>query len=284
MKQIRIVTLGNWSDYFSHFLMGTMQGSFLNEALFRPVPLFGQTLNAVYEQITWFKPHLVFCHMIFNRQPHNLKDVLKMLTKLRDTGIKIAYHAGDARDTPRFPENISKHVDFVLINHWPSLRSYNVWQVPCYHWPYASCNQTEISEPMNIFKCDLAFTGNLGGNEHHAPRTEFIRRLKDYIKVAVFPTPESGNTRFQTGELSSSAKAVLGFQMGLEVPGYLDVRPFQYIGAGALYFHDECDAMNRFFISGKHYVAYKRDDINDFMKLYNHYVVKSPEEGNKIRQ
>ena len=282
-KQWRICGLGNYSDYYSYFLFGIAQGAFLNNAWFRSVPLFGRGLNKVFEEITWFKPDLVMCHMIFNRQPHNIDEVMSMLKKLRNHGIKIAYHAGDARPEPRFPSTISNVVDFALCNHNLMEKYSNIWKVPCYYWPYQCLNQNDIVDPVDMFKCNVAFAGSLEQNQHHAPRAAFIKKLKEKIKVKTFPTPESGNTRFQTAELSSSAKAVLGFQMGLEIPGYIDVRPFQYIGAGALYFHDRHKNVERFFRDGEHYVAFERDNADDFIKKYKYYVEENPELGQKIR-
>jgi hypothetical protein len=269
VKQYRIICLGNFAEYYSYFLMNVQQGAFLNGHLCRPVPLFGQGLNQIKEQISWFKPHLVLAHMIFNQAPHHRPDVLEMLRKIRSKGALVGYHAGDARDVPRYPQSIKDYVDFALVNHWPLLPSYKVWNVPCYHWPYAALNQKSIGDRIPEFFCELAFTGALGDNEHHAPRTKFINSIKNNIKLKVFPTETSGNTRFQTSELAASADAVLGFQMGLNMPGYLDVRPFQYIGAGALYFHDKCQAMDQFFVPYDHYIPFERDNVKDFLEKYN---------------
>jgi hypothetical protein len=285
MKQHRIVGLGNWHDYYSYFLYGIMEGTILNGHLFRPVPLFGQTLNQVFEQILWFKPQLVICHMIFNKQPHDQTNVLKMLRKIRAHGIKVAYHAGDARSTPRYEANISPFVDFALCNHDLMKKYSEIWGVPCYYWPYACLNQNGFIDPTDEFRCKVAFAGSLEeGSKHHQPRAQFVKSLKQVIDIKTFPTPESGNTRFQTATLSQSAECILGFQMGLDIPGYLDVRPFQYIGAGALYFHDNHPNMNKVFIPGVHYVSFERDNVNDFVRKYIHYVENFPEQGMAIKK
>jgi hypothetical protein len=272
MKQYRVVGLGNYSDYYSFFfLYGLMEGTILNGHLFRAVPLFGQSLANVKAQIEWFKPHIIIGHMFFNRAPHPIEQVFSMLSYFKRKGVTIFYHAGDARPEPRYPSNISTIVSAVLINHWPVRYSYKVWKVPCYHWPYACLQQKELAEPVNIFKCDLAFTGSLDSNVHHAPRARFINEIRSKIPIKVFPTAESGNTRFQTAELSASAKGVLGFQMGLEMPGYQDVRPFQYIGAGAVYFHDKHPFIDNFFEDGMHYISFQRDNAEDFYNKFREY-------------
>jgi hypothetical protein len=128
----------------------------------------------------------------------------------------------------------------------------------------------------------LAFAGSLEDNQHHGPRAKFIQHLKSKVSIKTFPSPESGNTRFQTPELAASAKGVLGFQMGLDVQGYQDVRPFQNIGAGALYFHDIHPSMNQFFTNGVHYVGFERDNIDDFYNKWQYYM-ENPTKAIKIR-
>lgn len=283
MRQWRVVGLGNYTEYYSYFLFGIMQGTILNEHLFRAVSLFGQSLNQIYEQIIWFKPHLVLAHMIFNRQPHNINDVMNMLKKVRGHGIKVGYHAGDARPTPRFEGNITNVVDFALCNHNLMDKYSSIWGVPCYYWPYQALNQPGMGDRDDRFKCQVAFTGSLEDNIHHAPRAKFVKSLKGRLNIVNFPTPDSGNTRFQTADLAVTADCVLGFQMGLDIPGYIDVRPWQYIGAGALYFHDEHYTIDKFFIPGSHYIPFKRNDPDDFIAKYIHYVIEHPEEVTEIR-
>jgi hypothetical protein len=285
-RQLRVVGLGNYGEYYSYFLLGIMQGTFLNGHLFRAVPLFGQSLNQVYEQVTWFKPHIVMCHMIFNKQPHNQKDVLNMMKKIRGHGTKVYYHAGDARPTPRFEGNITSCVDAALCNHNLMEKYQNIWQVPCYYWPYQGLNQNNIVPVESKFNCSVGFAGSLADNVHHSPRARFINGLKQHIEVKCFPTPDSGNTRFQTAEFSSSANVILGYQMGLDIPGYIDVRPWQHVGAGALFFQDRCadNRMNKFFKEGVHYVAFERDNVQDFVSKYNYYVNEFPEKAMQIKQ
>ena len=43
----------------------------------------------------------------------------------------------------------------------------------------------------------------------------------------------SQDLRKRSHALSASAKAILGLCVGYEINGYIDVRPFQYLGSGA---------------------------------------------------
>ncbi len=285
MKQWRLATLGDWDNYLSYFLFGTMQGAILNGAWHRPIPFFNHPINFIKEQIMWFKPHAILSHMIFQgKGHHNRDDVFQMLRDVRRQGTKIIYHAGDPRSVPRYIGPINDIVDFALCNHLLLKEYSEIWKVPCFHWPYMALYQKDIGEFDRNYACGMAFTGAIDGGKHHGPRSNFIRRIKERLDIRTFPTPETGNTRFQTAELSTSAKSVLGVQMGLDIPGYLDVRPFQYIGAGALYFHDRCKSMNQFFKEGIHYIGYERDNSMDLINQWNYYVRENPSAGNLIKQ
>ena len=92
------------------------------------------------------------------------------------------------------------------------------------------------------------------------------------------------NTRFCTADVASSASSIVGIHHGHHVDGYLDTRPFQYCGAGALYFHSECDAIKQFFIPEVHYVQYEPMNVYSFIDKYKQYMIHDREQGNKIRQ
>jgi len=293
MKQLRAVILGDFANYLSYFTYGALEGAIRCGVWTRPVYLFNQTLDKIESQIDFMKPHFILMHCVFNRfppggnlktHPHYREQVFDLLRKIKKKyGTKIIYHMGDARTEPRYSYDISDFIDFALINHNLTKKFSDIWKIPCFHWPYMCLYQCTISDQDSKFKCVLAFTGLLGDNEHHFSRNQFIQKLRDKLNIKIFPNQETGNTRFQTADLASSAKAVLGYQMGKNIPLYLDVRPWQYIGAGALYFHDKCDAMDYFFEDNKHYVSYERDDIDSFMEKYNYYIDKYPGKGNKIR-
>ena len=284
MRQLRICGLGDYRYYYSYFLYGITEGAIRNGAWFRPVSLVGQSLVAVEGQIRWFKPHILLCHMIFNKE--NREQVFELLRKIKKDGTIIIYHLGDARAQPRYVGDISDIVDFVLMNHGLLKEFSNIWKVPTYHWPYMSLYQKDIAEKEKQFSANVVFTGTLARSEGdiHTERTLFIEKLKERINVTVYPCLGMTNTRFQTAEVATSANVIMNVQMAREIPLYLDVRPFQYIGAGALYFHDESEAMDKFFKDGVHYVKYKRGDVDDFVSKYNYYVKKKPKEGNKIRR
>ena len=281
MRPYRFVILGNIQNYYSHFLYGALEGSIRCGAWSKTVQLINRSVNDIRNEIDFMKPDFIIGHMFFGplRQ-----DVLQMLSEFRKKyNTKILYHMGDARNQPRYPHPIDQWVDLGLVNHGDYQKFSNIWRIPTIHWPYFALYQKEIADYDPMYDCNMAFTGDLDSSKHHGPRGRFIQQIRNLIDIKVFPTPQTGNTRFQTAELSSSAKGVLGMQMGTNIPLYQDVRPFQYCGAGALYFHDQCDSMDTFFEPYEHYIPYDRDNARHLKEQYEKYAIKDPKEGQRIR-
>jgi hypothetical protein len=244
-------------------------------------------LKDVEEQINFFKPHILFSHCIFNRKPREWReDVFRILRSARERwNTFVCYHMGDARSEPRYPHDISEFVDAVLINNGEGdLWTDEWWKVPCYHWPYSALYQENIADINPEFRTQIVFTGRLTTSEdqHHKDRTDFIGKLKKKMIVKVYPDAKWGNSRFLTAEVASSADCILGTQMGGDVYLYNDVRPFQYIGAGALYFHDKHPNMSAFFEDGIHYLSYT--SVDDLLDKYEEYVKNDPKKSKKIRR
>lgn len=289
-RQWRVVALGDWNGYLSYFLLGVQEGAIRCGAWFRGIQLVGQDVRAIEDQLSFVKPHLILAHMIFNSRQIPMEQIHNLLRETKKKyGTTIAYHAGDAREIPRYPHPIDDIVDLALVNHMALEKFKSIWRVPCFHWPYPCLHQSDIGPFDKRYACDLAFTGALAeaSHIHHGPRSLFLERLDRVgLRATVFPNEWSGNTRMQTAELAASARGVLGVQMGLSIPGYQDVRPFQYIGAGAVYFHDMADQMRLFFRPGIHYIEYVSGDESDFIRQWGVYnnSTKIRKEGFKFCQ
>ena len=284
-QQLRIATLGDFSGYYSAFLYGTMEGTIANGAWFRPIDLFKSDIPSIESQINFFKPHILFCHCIFNEKgPVNRDALFEMLRKVKKSGVVILYHQGDARTTPRFSGNVSEFISGALVNHSMLNEFSDIWKIPCIQWPYGCFIQESLPDFKNSeLICDVAFTGalsDISGHVHYE-RSQFINDLKQgtNLKIKTFPNEFIGNTRFFTPELCASAFVQLGVQMALHIPGYLDVRPFQYIGAGGLYFHDSDLGC---FTPGTHYIQYEKGSVESFVKQFNYYK-DHPEQAKTIR-
>ena len=283
MEQLRIAALGDYLKYYSYFLYGVMEGSIRLGHLFRPIPLFHTPWELIWSQIEFFRPHILLCHCIFNRKPwprEKVFDLLKMVRK--KFGTKVFYHMGDARTIPRYPHDISDIVDFGLVNNADIDTWEDYWDVPCIHWPYGALCQDKIAKRNDDYGAELTFTGGLDSNEHHADRKNLLEELQEKgIKVRSWPDSKLGNSRFMTNLVSASSKGVIGTQMGKQIPGYLDVRPFQYIGAGALYFHEAHPNIEKFFIPLKHYIPWESPE--DLCEKFDYFTRKDYAAGVKIR-
>ena len=280
-KQIRVVVLGNVQNYYSHFLFGVLQGSILNGAWAKTIQLNGSSLKQIKDEVDFIKPHFLFCHMVFGPLRQDVLQYFSLIRKKYST--KVVYHMGDARTVSRYPNAIDQWVDLGLVNHGQYEDFSDMWNIPCIHWPYMCFQQKEIADVDPRFSGGLAFTGDLQLNQHHGARRNFIQQLKQQLPMKIYPTPETGNTRFLTAELSSSSDGVLGMQMGTEIYLYQDVRPFQYCGAGAIYYHDQCEAIDKFLEPHIHYAPYKRNDVNSLKEQFDMYS-SDKTKGDKIRQ
>jgi hypothetical protein len=293
LKQLRICTIGDFQSWFSYYLMGTIQGSILNGHLHYSIPI-RQKSDHIQQQLDYYKPHIIFGHMLFaekltdtlgNDLPREELHYVIVKAK-KKWGSKVIMQEGDAKNDPRYPYPVNSLVDLCLVNSRRYEHFSNVYQVPCIHWPYFALNQETLSTGDNLFRHKVIFAGNVSarGKSHlHAGRSEFIGRLSKQVDIKIFPDDNVGNTRFCSADLAVSCNAVLGIQHGLHVDGYVDTRPFQYCGAGGLYFHSNCFGINQFFKPDYHYVPYDHMDADSFMAQYNRYMVDDREGANKIR-
>tara|TARA_Y100000310_G_C20697249_1_gene826589 strand:+ start:5034 stop:6008 length:975 start_codon:yes stop_codon:yes gene_type:complete len=283
-RPIRIATLGDWGRYFSYFLAGSQEGSILNGCLFRPIDI--RQKDTIWSNIVEFRPDILLSHCIFGTefdppQIHNFLEKAK-----RRIGTRVFYHAGDARTMPRCPKPINRFIDGCLVNQTGNLKKFSeLWQVPTYHWPYGCFAQKSIAKPNPHFVHDLVFTGRLSSNHKgvHGPRTIFIEQIKSKIPIRIFPDEEYTDTKLLTAEIAASAKAILGVCAGYNILGYMDVRPFQYPGAGAFLLQRKYSNMELVFENNKHMVWFNHDNSNEFINLYKQWLTK-PKEIQRIRE
>jgi hypothetical protein len=248
-----------------------MAGAILNGAAFRPIFLY-QPIAEIESQLKAFRPQILMTHMLLGNPFHRVQALLELLWNLKKLwDMKVVVHMGDPRMEIRYPQAIDPAVDFALLNHKLTDLFSSVWRVPCYHWPYFTFTQSEIASPVDQLRTELLFTGRLrlvDPLHMHYGRCEFVKAIKEKLNVTVFPNEEISDTRFMTPELSAGAEAVLGISFGANVEGYVDTRPFQYIGAGAVFMHDVVPGIKQFFVPGEHFIPYATREVGDVVDKF----------------
>lgn len=242
----KAVILGNTKspmgrpEPYSWFVLSYAQGLKLNgyEVVF--IDYKSHSLKQIKEKLISLKIPLIFTHLSFH---FNLRPVEQVLQMQRDVikaiGAKFIHVTMDARSQDRYMGDVSGafHMAFVG-NHEMRENGQRAWRIPAFYSPYSALCYDKMSSvaPDLAFK-QAVFTGNPNS---HPDRTDFINKLKKRIPIKIFQTQSGNDLRNRTPELSVSSKLMLCLCTGYNIDGYIDVRPWQYLGTGA------CCAIRRF--------------------------------------
>jgi len=282
---LRIACIGDYTVRYSYFTAGVMEGAIRLGHWFRPIPL-KQPIGEISNQVDYFRPDVIFTHQLFGAY-HDLDKAKSLFKSLKKRNIKIIVHAGDPKHEPRLKDDIRAYADIGLVNRSNTKPYSDTWKIPCYHWPYFCLYQKDIGLFQEKYRADVSFSGNLtkrtDPKHPHYGRAEFIEAIGQKLKLKLYPNKDIPNSRFLTPVIATSSNAIIGTQIDEDRDGYIDTRPFQYIGAGALYFHERCNAIEQFFKDGIHYVAYELGSVDSFLEKYKYYVTDNPDKGKKIQ-
>jgi len=256
-RPLRSVLIGDVDHYPSEYAFGvnqamTMAGHWHTSVNIR------LDMGAIAKRVREMQPDIIWGHMLLWAPGDHYKtpDLLDLCAAWRKRGTRVLLHDGDARTDTRCPMDVSTAIDLALCNHRAPR---TVWHIPQLHWPYFCFWQEARVEPVPEFQCDLAFAGRLDGSGIYQHRTELVLQLKDKLgdRMKIFPGGDQ-HTVFRTPEVAASAKAVLGYgRPGRN--GWLDVRVFQYPGAGAILLHDDVGEMLK---PHAHYIPYESGSVD----------------------
>lgn len=278
----KAVIHGNTRLNYSWFYLTTKQGLELNGYNVKSIDFKTTPLDKVEEKLFEIEPDILFTHLSFHgHQP--IEEILGIYENLREyCGTKIIHTLGDARPSARFDGNISYSFDIALVNQIKNLNKFEKhWKIPCYYWPYSSLTYDKTAEPVRQLSfSDPVFTGHPGA---HQDRSSFIRRLQGIMKIKIFETQSSNDMRHNTPELAASAKCILGLCTGYgnDIYGYVDVRPFQYLGTGAFMIMRKYPVMDEIFPQDI-YVGF--DNYNDPLKVKKLFEKWSRKDTSEMRQ
>jgi len=190
------------------------------------------TIPQIRKYLFRTKPYILFTHLTMHGF-HDKHKMMELFSELRGKTDTIIVHTlNDARHEPRYKGDISTAFDIALVGQTEDIKDMaKGWKVPTYHWPYSSLTYDKMAPVAEdlMFKKPV-FTGSPGS---HKDRSQFIKKLQEIMPIKIVTTKSPENLRGRTPELSASAKCILGLCTGYDIGGYIDVRPFQYLGTGA---------------------------------------------------
>ncbi len=277
-RPLRSVLIGDVDFYPSEFAFGVNQAMTMAGHWHRTVNIRND-VGAIAKVVREMSPDVIWCHMLLWAPGDHYKtpDLLDLCAQWRQRGTRVLLHDGDARTETRCPMDVSSAIDLALCNH---VAPRTVWHIPQLHWPYFCFWQERRVDPVPEFRCDLAFAGRLDGSGIYQHRTELVLQLKDKLgdRLRIFPGGDQ-HTVFRTPELAASAKAVLGYgRPGRN--GWLDVRVFQYPGAGAVLLHDDVGEMLK---PNAHYIPYASGDVDSILAALDLVTSMSDQAQNDFR-
>jgi hypothetical protein len=204
-----------------------LNGHQVIEINYKSTPLYELKARLLYE-----KPALVFCHLTF----HAILPVSLVLDIFREVnkavGTRFIHTCNDARKVDRYMEDVSGAYHMGFVGTYDMVENCTkAWNIPVHYAPYSTLTYDKMAEPApDLMFTDAVFTGSYGA---HKDRLDFLSKLRKRIPLRIFETQSKEDLRNRTPELSASAKCILGLCTGYDIDGYIDVRPFQYLGTGA---------------------------------------------------
>ena len=233
---MNIAILGNTRLNYSWFVLTHRQGLKLNgheviEIDYRTTPLM-----KIYDQMKRTKPRYCFTHISFHHV-HPIATILDLYRKItREVGTKFIHVMMDARHEPRYSNDLSSvfHMAFVAQTH-NIAKLENIWRIPVIFSPYCAMKQDRMANiATDLTYPHLVFTGS---PHSHRERSNFINRVQQIMPLTIIQTQSANDLRHRTAELAVSARAILSACIGHDITHYNEVRPWQYLGAGACLIH-----------------------------------------------
>lgn len=267
---MKAVIYGNTKLQYSWFFKTFKQGLELNNHNVYLIDYRSTPPANAYRMLEKIKPHVCFTHLTFHKIYSS--DVIMNMYRdcRRKLGIKMVHVLMDAREEPRYNSNISHAFDCALLSQTKNLEKFkNYWRIPVHYFPYCSLTYKNMAPVVKSLQFkEPVFTGNPMA---HEDRIAFLAKLQKLMSIRTFVTQSANDLRHLTPELSSSAWAILGLCTGYDIDGYMDVRPFQYLGAGAVMIMRKFKGMDNEIPPDLYYSfdSYSQADAELVKEIYN---------------
>lgn len=235
---MKAVILGNTKLNYSWFVLTYRQGLRRNGVETWDIDYKSNAISNIKQMLLQIKPDFVFTHLTFHQHINPLHNVLQMFKDVKNkTGTKFIHTCNDARREDRYMGDISDVFYASLVGTHDMVENCSkAHKVPTFYVPYSSLCHDKMHDvvPELAFK-EPVFTGSPNAHRQgwQDNRAQFIEDLQKVVPLKIFRTQSAEDLRKKSHALSASAKCILGLCVGYEISGYIDVRPFQYLGSGA---------------------------------------------------
>lgn len=273
----KAVILGNTTLGYSWFVLTHLDGLIHNEWSVDQIDYKSTRLDGIKRMLISIKPEYVFTHLTFHQQINKTPAILQMYRDVKNAvGTRFIHTMNDARVVDRYMGNLEGAMDMAFVGNTQCIEECEkAWGIPVHFCPYSSLTYDKMKEPVNEFKFPghAVFTGSPTA---HPDRWDFIQKLQRRMKIQIFQTQSHGDLRHKTPELSVSADCILGLCTGYDIKHYIDVRPFQYMGTGAILIARKFLGMDDIIPQMLYYPfdGYTNKDADYVKKCYEKYIVR----------
>lgn len=272
---MKAVLLGNTKLNYSWFIKTYREGLKRNGVEVFGIDYKSNNLMVIRQQLMDLKPDMVFTHLTFHAHINPVESVLQMYRDVHNkVGTIFAHTCNDARTHDRYMGSVDGAYQIAFVGSHPLAENcQKAWNIPCFYMPYSSLCYDAIAKPVPelSFK-NPVFTGS--PNAHRTGwadnRAQFIEDLQKHMSIAIFKTQSAEDLRRRSHELSISAECILGLCVGYEIPGYIDVRPFQYLGSGACMIMRKYPNMEHIIPDDLYYpfYGYTQEDVYEVKEIW----------------
>jgi hypothetical protein len=261
----KALIIGNTNLGYSWFVKTFTQGLNMNNVAVYHIDYKSTPLNDLRWEILKIEPHYIFTHLSFHANIHPTNTIMNFFKDIKSKLPTIIVHTcQDARTKDRYMGDLRGVFDAAFVGTYPMVENCSkAFKIPVFYSPYSSL----CYDVMGEWEKELAFknpvfTGSPGAHRQGWAdnRAGFIESLQKVMKIKIFKTQSAQDLRERTLELSASAKCILGLCVGYEIDGYMDVRPFQYLGAGAFMIMRKFKDMDRYIPEDLYVPFYSYND------------------------
>lgn len=277
----KVVILGNIKTGYSWFCLTHIQGLKINGYNVVEIDYKSTSLHTLKQRLISENPKYIFTHLTFHSKINPTSDILQVYNDVkRVTDCKIIHTMNDARKKDRYMDDISGAIDVAFVGNTECIKvCKKAWNIPIYFSSYSSLHYDKMGKPTKKYMFENPVFG--GSPNSHRDRSNFIKSLQKIINIEVFKTKSENDFRKNTLEISASAKCILGLCTGYNINHYIDVRPFQHLGAGAFMIMRKFKKMDDIIPDNLYVPFYSYDDPYVVKTLFDEWKNK---DTSKIRK